>query len=174
MNKQEAIKLIQEINQGIFNSTGRTSVYIDSIVEIINQIEEPQKVTVPKFVAEWYENNKFNLEDHIWSLISSINDKTPGDEFTKWFDGNYDSIQTLINMRQFGYEIKQEKLYTVEIPNPSSDNLTVLEKLDDGTVVISQMDSFPVDWRNHTEYHLTESEIKKDFEWALQFKKEVK
>ena len=173
MNKQKAIKIIQQMAQGEFYRTGRRSVHIDKIVELINQIDEPQKATVPKFVAEWYESNKFNLEDHISSLIISINDKTYSDEFTKWFDDNYDSIQTLINVKQFGYEIKQEKLYTVEIPNPSSDNLTVLEKLDDGTVVISQMDSFPVDWRNHTEYQLTETEIRKYFEWAWQFAKEV-
>ena len=58
------------------------------------------------------------------------------------------------------------QLYTVEIPNPHSGSLTVLEKFDDGTVFISQMDVFPIDWRNHTEYHLTEAEIKQDFEWA--------
>ncbi|HFU4055266.1 TPA: hypothetical protein ACGO6G_001322 [Streptococcus suis] len=43
---------------------------------------------------------------------------------------------------------------------------TVFEKLADGTVVVSQMDVFPVDWRSHAEYHLTEAEIKEDFEWA--------
>ncbi|PHV58251.1 hypothetical protein CS010_02270 [Streptococcus macedonicus] len=39
------------------------AVYIDSIVEIINQIEEPQKVTVPKFVAEWIESQKESFSD---------------------------------------------------------------------------------------------------------------
>ena len=70
-------------------------------------------------------------------------------------------------------KVEQEKLYTVEIPNPKGDSLTVLEKLDDGMVVISQMDVFPVDWRNQAEYQLTEAEIHKDFEWAWQWAKEV-
>ncbi|HFU4460263.1 TPA: hypothetical protein ACGPAL_000455 [Streptococcus suis] len=43
---------------------------------------------------------------------------------------------------------------------------TVFEKLGDGMVVVSQMDVFPVDWRSHAEYHLTEAEIKEYFEWA--------
>ena len=76
----------------------------------------PPKPAVPQFVADWYDSNKFNFEDTLWSLVISVNDGTYDDEFTKWFDGNYDSIQTLINMRQFGYTIKKE-LYTVSIPN---------------------------------------------------------
>ena len=69
MNKQKAIKLIQEINQGVFDGTGRPSVYIDSIVEIINQIEEPQKVTIPEFVADWIEECK---HDRFYSLYSAF------------------------------------------------------------------------------------------------------
>ncbi|MET3634462.1 hypothetical protein ABID28_001105 [Streptococcus porcorum] len=54
----------------------------------------------------------------------------------------------------------------VEIPNPKICSLSVLEKFDDSTVFINQMDVFPVDWKKHNEYQLTESEIKQDFEWA--------
>ena len=76
----------------------------------------PPKPAVPQFVADWYENNRFNFEDKIWSLVISVNDGTRSDEFSKWFEDDYDSIKTLINMRQFGYTIKKE-LYTVSIPN---------------------------------------------------------
>ena len=70
-------------------------------------------------------------------------------------------------------EEEEEKLYTVEIPDSNMNSLTVLEKFYDGTIEISQMDVFPVDWRNLTEYHLTEKEIRKDFEWAWQWAKEL-
>ena len=58
-------------------------------------------------------------------------------------------------------------------PDSNMNSLTVLEKYHDGSIEISQMDVFPVDWRNQAEYQLTESEIKQDFEWAWKWAKEV-
>ena len=60
MNKQEAIELLRYVAQRVFYHTGRRSVHIDNIVELVNQIDEPQKVVVPKFVAEWIEWCKTN------------------------------------------------------------------------------------------------------------------
>lgn len=60
MNKQETIELLQDVAQRVFYRTGSRSVNIDKIVELINQIDEPQKVTIPEFVAEWLEYCKSN------------------------------------------------------------------------------------------------------------------
>ncbi|HEL2556399.1 TPA: hypothetical protein TZ318_002109 [Streptococcus suis] len=60
MNKQEVIRSMQReqfhvpYGPGIFVH----AVFMDKAIELINQIHEPQKVVVPKFVAEWYERNK--------------------------------------------------------------------------------------------------------------------
>lgn len=70
------------------------------------------------------------------------------------------------------FEVEKEKLYTVEFPNPNSDNHLVLRKNFDGKVCISLLHSEY--WRGNESTKLTEAEIKRDFEWALQFKKEVK
>lgn len=69
------------------------------------------------------------------------------------------------------FEVEKEKLYTVEFPNLNSDNHLVLRKNFDGKVCISLLHSEY--WRGNESTQLTESEIKRDFEWALQFKKEV-
>ena len=53
MNKQEAIKSLQEMAQQSFEVVKINAVHIDNIVEVISQIDEPQKVVVPEFVAEW-------------------------------------------------------------------------------------------------------------------------
>lgn len=60
MNKQEAIRSLQEMAQESFEVVKINAVHIDNIVEVINQIDEPQKVTIPKFVAEWIEYCKSN------------------------------------------------------------------------------------------------------------------
>ena len=41
------------------------------------------------------------------------------DEFKAWMSQAYENgaIQTLVNMHQFGYEVKKEKRYTVRIRN---------------------------------------------------------
>ena len=57
---------------------------------------------------------------------------------------------------------EQEKLYTVEIPNPNG-VVVCLERLDGGKIALSTLG----------ESRLTESEIKKNFEWAWQWAREV-
>lgn len=98
-------------------NTPAQTINVNPKREVVDVDPYPPKPAVPQFVADWYEKNKFNFEDKIWSLIISINDgMMDSDKFSKWFGDNYDSIQTLINMRQFGYTIKKE-LYTVSILN---------------------------------------------------------
>ena len=42
MNKQEAIELLRDVANRAFYRTGRRSVHIDEVVEIVNQIDEPE------------------------------------------------------------------------------------------------------------------------------------
>lgn len=55
MNKQEAIEELKKYKVGFGEAA---AVRFDRIVSVINQITEPQKVVVPKFVAEWIEECK--------------------------------------------------------------------------------------------------------------------
>ena len=75
----------------------------------------------------------------------------------------------------FGYEIERERLYTVEIPNPvltdNSDSVTVLMKTDLG-VVLTDVVNY-IGRKQELVYHLTESEIKQDFEWAWEWAEPV-
>uniref|UniRef100_UPI0011562D89 DUF1642 domain-containing protein n=1 Tax=Streptococcus suis TaxID=1307 RepID=UPI0011562D89 len=79
----------------------------------------------------------------------------------------------------FGYEIEQEKLYTVEIPDPNRPDIATFLYKENGKVFIGTdifLDEVPnYKWKNEPENQLTESEIKQDFEWAWDagFAKEV-
>ena len=77
----------------------------------------PEKVKVPHFVADWYEENKDDFETSlfqcIYELLKKRNDNELN-EFEFWvIDENTKPFQTLVNMHQFGYEVEKEKRYTV-------------------------------------------------------------
>ncbi len=132
------------------------------------------KPVVPQYVADWYEENKDYFENKLFVYIRNFNIYNSWNEsknFNLWFDDNEDSIQTLVNMHQFGYEVEKEKLYTVEIPSHGTPNHIVLRKHLDGEICI---DCYLSDeWRDYKCAQLTEAEIKEDFEWAWRFAKEV-
>lgn len=175
MNKQEAIKCIEQM--GEYERFVDEYISKSSVLNIISQIDEPQKVVAPKFVAEWIEECKgrgcplraamkhINLPDKVnaWFL------ETGQDEFT------YPNQDIFARAWLDGYEIEREKLYTVDIPNPvltdNSDSVTVLMKIDSG-VVLTDVVNY-IGRKQETVYQLTEAEIKQDFEWAWQFAKEV-
>ncbi|HEM6302137.1 TPA: DUF1642 domain-containing protein [Streptococcus suis] len=156
MNKQEAIKRVEELYG--YGSIAKT------VTDIISQIHESQKVVVPKVVATWIEYCKqSNLDlDHSMRCTRVNNAETGVEE---WI---YENQETFARAWLFGYEIEQEKLYTVEILNPvltdNSDSVTVLMKIDSG-VVLTDVVNY-IGRKQEPVYQLTESEIKEDFEWA--------
>ena len=176
MNKQEAIKLIEKLKEYYGFSKG---VYLEKrdVISIISKIDEPQKVVVPKFVAEWYERNKDCLDPAIYSTITGTYRKVDGgnndllDMFETWLAFEDNSILTLVRVHLFGYEIEQEKLYTVEIPNPNSGCTYVFltKRVPGVSIDMTDNDCWKTDIRNQ----LTEAEIRKDFEWAWKLAKEV-
>lgn len=84
--------------------------------ELIKLVDEPERVVVPKFVAEWYKKSKDELEFDIFNLVATIGEKDY-DELTEieaWFNniGN-EPIETIMKMKLFGYKVEKEKLYHV-------------------------------------------------------------
>ena len=75
---------------------------------------EREKVTVPQFVADWYEGNKNNLDYNIWNYVCGWEDQEE-DGFKNWFNHSNKAFQTLVNMHQFGYTVEKEKRYRVKV-----------------------------------------------------------
>lgn len=90
-------------------------VKVAKVRELLEQLDEPQKVKVPAFVAEWFEENKHNLNFAIYELCEA--GKVPVDlyegltDFERWFYLNHD-IDTLIRM-QDGYEVEEEPKWKI-------------------------------------------------------------
>lgn len=79
---------------------------------------ELNKVKVKQFVADWYEENKDSFEFNVWDWIAFRDEakKSENREFNNWInDSRENPIQTLVNMHQFGYEVKEEPKYIVKV-----------------------------------------------------------
>lgn len=117
MNKQELIDYCNAIKEN--KSQIINCIDVNEIIKKIEQLDEPQKVTVPQFVADWYEEYKDDFEGKLFRCVDLITrDFEDGDlsEFEEWFiDGKTEPFQTLVNMHQFGYEVEKEKRYTVKM-----------------------------------------------------------
>lgn len=80
-------------------------------------LDEPQKPVVPKFVAEWFEDNKHALDLAIFIAIRGLNDEEwpHKTDFENWLDVSKNKpIETLVHMKD-GYEVEKEPLYSVII-----------------------------------------------------------
>lgn len=107
MKKQELIEKVNGLDELQLNQHYLTF--------LIGQLDEPEKVKVPKFVADWYEINKDNLDKNIVCLFLNWERTINDNDFFKWMSDADDFIQTLVNMHQFGYEVEKEPKYTVKI-----------------------------------------------------------
>ena len=77
----------------------------------------------------------------------------------------------LIKAILYGYTVQKEKRYIVEIPNNVEGCYNLLVKNHEGKIILGNFDNETC--KNYPNSKLTEDEIKKDFDWAWQFKKEV-
>ena len=168
MNKQEAIEKVTEL----FGY----SVQAKEFRSIIQKIDGPQKVVIPKFVADLYESIKDDFENKVYDLCLQFNRDTCelSGEVWKWFDcGKNEPIQTLVKMKLYGYEIEKEKLYTVKVLDSTLFKMTsdnhVRYKLIGENAIPSESKI-----GNYTfGVNLTEKEIKEADERLWQWAKEV-
>lgn len=74
------------------------------------------KPVVPKYVADWYEENKDVFNEEIGEYLANWDD-VGWDNFEHWMSTAYENeaITTLVNMHQFGYEVEDEPRYMVRI-----------------------------------------------------------
>lgn len=155
MNKQEINEKLKENGAWCTEChTGVTDRYVKirKAMELVGQLDEPQKPVVPKFVAEWFEECKDALEFSIWELcVDSFNSDEQG--MLGWIQQPENNpIETLIRMKD-GYEVEKEPLYTVELPSMTPSKLV----FDEDYCKYKIVGDYTVGRLRH---HLTEKEIK--------------
>lgn len=125
MKKLELIKRIEVLPYTEGPIADTITINRNWILESIEQLDEPKKVKVKQFVADWYEENKDSFEFNVWDWIAFRDEakKLGNREFNNWInDSRENPIQILVNMHQFGYEIEKEKQYLVKVVGMDSIN----------------------------------------------------
>ena len=148
----------------IVGNAQKERVLVDKVY-LMPKTFKPRKVVVPKFVAEWIEELKKSHSNLTWVWQVYPNET----KIKNWLESNTEKF-----MRAWldGYEIEQEKLYTVEMPNPNSagGKLVLFKQQITGRLILDMLNPNI----NKPKYlQLTESEIKQDFDFLWQFAKEV-
>lgn len=102
MNKQELIEKYEYMSHACFRRVDTLEVLKD-----LRQLDEPQKVKVPQFVADWIEVAKT-----VYSLSGGMTYGGPG--VNKWLE-NEDNQRTFVLAWFDGYIVEDKKRYLVKI-----------------------------------------------------------
>lgn len=135
MNKQEALKQIEEQRDMILELHG-WGVF-GYIKGIINQLDEPQKIELPKvdfkksqkvkvpqFVADWITHSK-NIGCSLFGAMSIFEENFEIKKWMQWAENQ----ETFALAWIFGYEVEKEKRYTVRIKGVVEDSAYLKHQL---------------------------------------------
>ena len=103
MNKQEAIEYLKKLSEDSFKLAKIHVVYIDSIVGVINEIYEPQKVVLPEFVGEWIGYKKAEG----YTLYGTLMEAEANPIIKEWVFKSRQEVLALAWI--FGYDIEKEE-----------------------------------------------------------------
>lgn len=152
MNKQELIDILENLEcstESLSYDNGYEQGVYDSLSHVI-LLDEPKKVVVPKFVADFIEDG--NHYDKIAFLvhqkylgINSLMRECPVKDWLMSVD--YETVLSLVN----GYEVEKEQLYYVLLPEMGEYESKYFLDQDGELSVDNQLCDY---------YKLTEQEIK--------------
>ena len=118
MNKQEAIEKINNITARETFMSEIIWVKRDEVIDIVKQLDEPKKVVIPQFVADWLEVCKENLAIGLFVAMNpnvlEVNNQSA--ETIYWLKSARNQ-ETFAKAWIYGYEVEKEKLYTVKFSN---------------------------------------------------------
>ena len=106
-------ELIEKINKIAIETPFPNSKIVDhlEVIKLIEQLEEPQKVKIPQFVADWIEECK-NDDFHLFGAMEaiSLNQK----KLDYWFRED-DNMEVFARAWLDGYEVEKEKRYMIKL-----------------------------------------------------------
>lgn len=117
MNKQELIERIEDL-KNVFGNEAKY-IEIDEAIELIEQLDGPQKPVVPQFVADWIEQRK----DEGWKLSQMFLQANLEEKYGRWI---VDNQETFARAWLDGYTVEKEKRYYVRFKGMESGDFNYL------------------------------------------------
>lgn len=109
MKLKELIEKFEERKTIIGNYQGY-AVWWEDVKEIFEQLDEPQKVKVPQFVADWITHSK-NIGSSLFGAMSIFEGNTEIKKWMQWAENQELFARAWLD----GYEVEEEKRYLVKI-----------------------------------------------------------
>lgn len=140
---------------------------VELFLKELKQLDEPKPVKVKQCVADWYEKNKDDFETSLFQCIYELFKKRNDselNEFENWvIDENTKPFQTLVNMHQFGYEVKKEKRYLVKVKGIDTNFNSLNRHRNENYWIFSSKDKNTLYQTHHTRKELEEA----NFGWVF-------
>lgn len=124
MNKQELIEKYEKL-EGVCKDPGAEIARL-IFLEDLRELDEPQKVTIPQYVADYIDFKK-KYDFHVYGAMRVIEDHYDK-RVQEWFyEGN---IETFARAWIDGYEVEKEKRYIVKMKGMNkSSTILKLDKI---------------------------------------------
>lgn len=142
---------------------GFTKIKLIDMFPLIHQLDEPEKIVIPQFVADWWEHSndwvamygRKSINKKLkFRIITEFYDRGLDDHLSKvedWLNENDSTFLDLVNGKP--YEVEEEKKYYVDLKTAAYvAKWNVDNQVGIYTDAVFGSDEF--------EFHLTEKEIK--------------
>ena len=111
---EEIVKLDIEVSE---NFPHYDLVDKEAVLALINQLEEPEKVVIPQFVADYIESQddpiyEMCINYEMWGVNGDDGTTSFTGEIAEWFDDNL-NVENYYRACIDGYEVEKEKKYRV-------------------------------------------------------------
>lgn len=130
MKKQELIKHIEDLPYKEGPIVDKIDISRKGLLELVKQLDEPRKVQIPQFVADWLEQSDWREEtlgeQSVFDVLDNLkNDSKNGyyENVNRWIDGNGDLFA---RAWLDGYEVEKDKKYKVVLLNYNDGHLNLV------------------------------------------------
>ena len=153
MDKKELFEAVIELP--VDYSGSRPKIDKLTTLELIKLLDEPQKVTIPKFVADYIEfQKKYNF--HVYGAMRIIKDYKDKKVPNWFYDGN---IEKFCLAWILGYEVEEKRRYIVTL---KSSGQKLYYHTEDEDYIFSSYDGV-----FYSEYHTKTDLEENDMSWVF-------
>lgn len=104
-------------------------VALDDVLDLVKQLDEPEKVVVPQFVADWIDACKENLAIGLYTAMNPdfLKQWNKSDELISW-SKKTSNQKTFARAWLDGYTIEEEKKYRITLLNRNDGDLYLVNQ----------------------------------------------
>lgn len=159
MNKQELIEKIGSLDK-LYGE--KYYVALDDVLDLVKQLDEPEKVVVPQFVAGWIEEARKSCKD----VADFFDFDFTNEEVGKWFMQER-PFDLAARVWLDGYEVEKEKRYRVKVKGICGNHETLNREKHSNKQLFSDREENSLYGTHHTRKELEDAGFSEVFNSPL-------